>query len=446
ARCDYQINLEKAEMLQPSVEFTAQTVLSKNTPYTQQRHITIPENMPYSQPYWLAEIPQAGVYTVEDQALIGQPQLPSWLQMRFVFTIDGTEIPYTKPVQYKWLDQRDGEKFGDVVVVPPVTVQFDEKVHVFSTADPAEIRVTVKSNVAQATGEVKLVAPAKWQVSSGQKFDLAAKYAEQSFLFTVQPPHAADIATISAIAFFQGQQYNRTQITIDYEHIPVQTVLQAAELKNVRVPLERRKKLLGYIAGAGDEIPANLRSIGYEVTMLSETDLEKTDLSQFDAIIAGVRVYNTRPELKQKNTRLMDYVKNGGTYVVQYNTSYALVTEAIGPYPITLSHDRITLEDAPMAFLDKEHPVFNRPNKITSEDFSGWVQERGLYFPNKWDTHYQPLLAGNDPGEAPTKGSLLYSAYGKGVFIYTGLSFFRELPAGVPGAYRLFVNLIEAAK
>ncbi|KAA3610948.1 MAG: PIG-L family deacetylase [Calditrichaeota bacterium] len=446
SRSSSTIAIEKAGLIEPDISLIQKSDLHFNRVLRTSKQITIKNDAGYSQPYWMQRKAEKGIYAVVDHALTGMSESNPRLQARFIFSFNGTEIGYRVPVQYKWLDQRDGDKFRTVSIVPPVTVHFDEKVRIFPKNEAANIRITVTSNLERATGDVSLTGPSDWQISPSQNFEINAKYAEQSLIFTVHPPRNTDVAAIHAIASFQGKVYIQTSIKIEYDHIPVQTVLLPAELKAVRIPLKIRSKRIGYIAGAGDEIPGNLRSIGYEVEMLNAIDLDKGDLTRFDAIIAGVRAYNTRPELKQKNSRLLDYVKNGGTYVVQYNTSYALITEEIGPYPFKISRDRVTLEDAPMTLLDKNHPIFHQPNKITAEDFSGWVQERGLYFPNQWDERYRPLIACNDPGEAPTKGSLLYTKYGKGVFIYTGLSFFRELPAGVPGAYRLFVNLIEAGK
>ncbi len=446
SRCSIKVNLVKCALILPQMNLLSPRELPPNEPETQTNSIRIADDAAFSQPYWMESTPQKGLFPVADPAKIGRPLSPSSLQVRFTFSIDGAGLSFITPVQFKWLDQRDGDKFRDVIIAPPVTLHFDERVHVFTNTEPVHLRVTVKSNIDNVRGQVSLSTPAGWQVSPTQIFAIGKKYEEQRLEFSVTAPQQGGIGSISASVEFAGKIYTQQQITIAYDHIPIQNVLRPAALKAVCVPLKKRSRRLAYISGAGDEIPEILRSIGYAVEMLSSDDLDKKDLSPFDAIIAGVRAYNTRPELAQKNSRLLDYVKNGGTYVVQYNTSYALQTEAIGPYPFTISHDRVTVEEAPMQMLDSNHPVFNTPNKITAADFAGWVQERGLYFSDKWDARYRPLLGCNDPGEEQKRGSLLYTRYGKGVFIYTGLSFFRQLPAGVPGAYRLFVNLIEAGK
>jgi len=203
------------------------------------------------------------------------------------------------------------------------------------------------------------------------------------------------------------------------------------------------KERIGYIMGAGDMLPGHLSEMGYAVTLLDEGSLDG-DLQRFDVLIAGVRAYNTRKDLALRRGRIMDFVHAGGRLIVQYTVNTGLVTEDIGPYPFKLTRDRITVEDAPLRILDPGHPFFNTPHKITDADFSGWVQERGLYFAGEADSAYVPLLEGNDPGEKPGRGMLIWARHGKGAFIYTGLSLFRQLPAGVPGGYRLFANLISA--
>jgi hypothetical protein len=217
-------------------------------------------------------------------------------------------------------------------------------------------------------------------------------------------------------------------------------------VKVVKLNIQRSGEKLGYIMGAGDEVAAGLRNLGYEVIELSDEMLESEELSRFDAIITGIRAYNTRERLKHVQGRLLQYVEDGGTLIVQYNVSRGMLIESIGPYPLTIGRDRVSMETAPVRFLDPEHPLLNFPNTITQKDFEGWIQERGLYFATRWDDRYEPILSSRDIGETNKNGGLLYTRYGKGVFIYTGYSWFRQLPAGVPGAFRLFANMISAGK
>ena len=233
---------------------------------------------------------------------------------------------------------------------------------------------------------------------------------------------------------------------IDYDHIPLQTLFPLAEAQIARMDLKTGGKKIGYIPGAGDLIPESLQQIGYQVNTITEAEVMNCNLNQYDAIITGVRAYNVNERLALMQPKLMEYVSKGGTLLVQYNVSNPLLVQDIGPYPFKISRDRVTEEDAEVVFPEKDHPVLNYPNKITSKDFEGWIQERGLYFTNAADPKYSRILSMKDQGESPKDGSLLVSNFGKGRFVYTSLAFFRELPAGIPGAYRLFVNLITLNK
>ena len=264
--------------------------------------------------------------------------------------------------------------------------------------------------------------------------------------FTVIPPAGPAAGTVRAEATVDGATFSHDVVRIDYPHIPPIALAPAAEARLVREDTLVRAKRIGYVMGSGDEVPEALRQLGLEVTLLSDEELATAPLGRYDAIVAGVRAYNTRKRLATVQSRLLDYVKDGGTYVVQYNTSQELVTPDAGPFPLKLSRDRVTVEEAPVRLLDPDHPLLSVPNRIGPRDFEGWVQERGLYFPGSWDERYEALLAMADPGEKETKGALLVARHGKGTFVYTGLAFFRQLPAGVPGAYRLFANLVSAAK
>jgi hypothetical protein len=267
--------------------------------------------------------------------------------------------------------------------------------------------------------------------------------------FTVTPPAAASAAgTLSAVATpagAPGLRLTRDEVRIEHGHIPPQTLFPAAEVKAVRFDLQRRRTRVGYIAGAGDEIPQALRQVGYQVTTIPDEALRTAPLGGFEAIVIGVRAFNTNQALLASRQRLLDYVNAGGTVVAQYSTSNRLSSIAgpIGPFPFDISQERVTDENAEVTFEPPPHSVLAAPNRITQSDFAGWTQERGLYFAGKWDPKYQTPLSMHDAGEPPRKGGLLVASYGEGTFIYTGLAFFRQLPAGVPGAFRLFANLID---
>jgi hypothetical protein len=240
---------------------------------------------------------------------------------------------------------------------------------------------------------------------------------------------------------------------IDFPHIPVQFLFPPAETRAVRADIRTLARNVGYVMGAGDEEPDAIRQIGAQVTLLTPANLASGDLASFEAIVTGVRAWNTRPDVRANVQRLFDYVRNGGALIVQYNVveggpfgGDAALLENIGPLPITVSRDRVTDENAAVSFPDPRNPLLHAPNEITARDFEGWVQERGLYFASEWDPKYQSVLETHDPGEEPHPGGELYLRYGKGVYIFSAYSWFRELPAGVPGAYRLFANMLSAAK
>jgi len=305
------------------------------------------------------------------------------------------------------------------------------------------VTVTANAPVAGATASLRL--PPGWRAEpAGAAVALAAAGDEQTAEFGVFPTSAPSEGVLEAAVAAGGETFDRTSVTIDHRHIPVQTVLRPARVRVLRVDLGHDGRRIGYIMGPGDEVPGVLRQLGYEVTLLSDDDLEAAPLDRFDAVVAGVRSYNTRPALKQAQPRLLDYVSGGGTLVVQYNVGRELVTEQLGPYPFKVSRDRVTEENAPVELTAAGHPLLTTPNRITTADFAGWVQERGLYFPEGWDPAYQTVIATHDSGEKPLASGILFARFGKGAYVYTPLAFFRQLPAGVPGAIRLFANLLAA--
>lgn len=243
-----------------------------------------------------------------------------------------------------------------------------------------------------------------------------------------------------------NQTFDNKLITIQYPHIPKQTILVPSQSKLVKLDITTKGKKIGYIMGAGDEVNKNLENLGFQITNLNPSEITTENLKQFDAVILGIRAFNVIDELKYKNKILFNYVNEGGNLIVQYNTTNNLITKEVAPFELELSKDRVTDENAKVTFLAPTHKVLNSPNKITEKDFTGWVQEQGLYYPNKWGSEFIPILASNDEGESSKKGGLLIAKYGKGNYIYTGLSFFRELPEGVSGAYRLLANMIALDK
>ncbi|MBB6610974.1 PIG-L family deacetylase [Pontibacter sp. Tf4] len=426
---------------------TLQHQLKSNEPVKYSATIKLPATMTYAQPYWLRKPGTLGMFAVDGFENIGKPENDPAAEVTFNLTIAGEPLQVAVPIVYKRTDPVDGEVYRPFIVTPPVFVNIAEGVYMFADQEPKQVNVRVKAGKATIAGKVALQLPKGWKAEPATiAFDLKTKGAEQNAVFTVTPPKNQSEVELKAVATIDGQNYSQSLNEINYSHIPAQTTFPDAMAKIVKLDLKKNGEKIGYVMGAGDDIPTSLRQIGYDVTMLRDSDMRLNYLQQFDAIILGVRAYNTVDRLKHHQSTLLEYVKNGGNLIVQYNTNHALVLPNVGPYPLKLSRDRVTVEDAEVRFLKPNHPVLNTPNKITKKDFEGWAQERGLYFPNEWSTEYEAILSSNDPGEPARDGGLLVAKYGKGNYIYTGYSWFRELPAGVPGAYRLFVNLISLGK
>ncbi|MFZ9003358.1 MAG: PIG-L family deacetylase [Robiginitalea sp.] len=411
--------------------------------------LTIPENHPDTSPYWLREAGSMGMYRVPDPSLIGKPETPAAFNLVTVIDFNGTVIPFMIPVIHRYSEPDKGELYRAFDVVPRITASFNAQVELFPTTHSKQVQLTVKSLTDKVSGQVSLDIPEGWRAEpASYPFSLEGRGDEKIFQFTLLPPTGESQGFVSPRVVSQGRVYTKELVTIEYEHIPAQTVLLPAALKVVRLDVEKAGQQIGYVMGAGDEIPENLEAIGYTVHLLRVQDLTREMLLKMDALVLGIRAYNVLNDLPFKTDVLMEYVKAGGTMVVQYNTSGRGPRDFsnLAPYPLRLSRDRVSDETAPVQILDPGHPLLNFPNQVGAEDFEGWVQERGLYFPDKWDPAFTPLLSMNDPGEAPKLGSLLIAPHGEGYYIYTGLSFFRELPAGVPGAFKLLSNMLSIGK
>lgn len=446
-RSAVEVVLEKITYEPMNMDTTLNETLVNNQDYKYFQKISLPNDMPLTSPYWLNNRATLGMYAVEDQMMRGLPESPRNFKVHFDFRILGVPFDLTVPVVYKKNDPVKGEIYSPFEVTPPVFANLTEKVYVFPNEKPQTVQVLVKSGRANVTGKVQLAYPNEWRVEPEFiDVNLALKGEEKMLSFKVYPSKEQFEGKITAMVETGGVTYHQSLQVIEYDHIPKQSVLQDATSKVVRIDLTRAGQNIGYIMGAGDAIPENLEQIGYTVTILEDRDINLDNLKRFDAVILGIRAYNTVDRLKFHQSKLLEYVEAGGTMIVQYNTSHRLKVKELAPYPIKLSRDRVALEEAEVRFLKPEHAVLNFPNKITQKDFEGWVQERGLYFPNEWDDNFEAILSSNDPGESPKDGGLLVAKYGKGYYVYTGYSWFRELPAGVPGAYRLFTNLISIGK
>jgi len=406
--------------------------------------IQLPENLTFTSPYWLNEKGTIGMYRVNEQQKIGFADVIREVKLVYNVEINGVEIPFERNVVYKYNDPTKGEIYNPLDIVPEITTSIIDKVALFNSGKSKTIGVKIKAGKDSEIGILKLDLPANWKVIPNEiAFALSKKGEEQMVQFEVFSPKNADEISVKAVAFVNGKSFDKEQININYDHISKQQILRTSEARFIKLDIKIGNEKIAYLMGAGDEVPKSLTQMGYEVTEINPTEITKEKLAYFDVLITGIRAYNTVKELKFKQEILFDFVKEGKTMLVQYNTTDEIMTKNIAPFSIKISRDRVTEENAEVRFLTPEHPVLNFPNKITAKDFEGWKQEQGLYYPNEWDAAFTPILSSNDKGETPKNGALLIAKYGKGNYIYTGLSFFRELPEGVSGAYRLFSNLIS---
>ncbi len=432
---------------QDELSLSIDTTLFKNKNFVLAKKIKLAEDASLTQPYWLQEKMSEGYYNVKDSRMIGQPDVQPSATVDVALLIEGMPVSFTLPVRYKFSDQVKGELYWPLVVKPKI---------IFSELQPVYLKTANGNNLVSvsinANENLDVPSPATVsQVFDDKKdtipylvggFSLNKNSPKQAiFLLATLTPHVYQLNV--------SPNYHRpgySQRDIRYDHIPSITYFKPTftTVRTLDVKTEGHK--IGYIVGAGDKVPAALEQMGYEVTLLTDKELERTNLKGFDAVIDGVRAFNANDYMGKYYDKLMKYVQDGGNYIVQYSQNNNIRSPKIGPYNFTVSNRRITDEKAAVTFLKPEHPVLNFPNKITQDDFVGWIQERSIYHADNWDSNYEPILRMADPNEAPHDGSLIITKYGKGFFTYTGLVFFRELPAGVPGAYRLLANIIALNK
>ena len=421
--------------------------------------LTVPKDRPYSQPFWLRDAPDGDTYVIKDQALIGRADTVPEVTARFDFTIGGKPFSVTEPLHYRYADPSRDEFVRPVVVEPPVSVVLPSQNFVVAIGSVRDVSVLVRAMVAGQAGELTFEAPHGWSVFPAKAaFDLKEAGATQEIRFRLTPPVTPGTGSFKVVANLrQGLQVASAVNVIDYAHVPAQTIFETSGGSMAAVHLRVLAKRIGYVMGSEDKMPEAIRQMGCRVDLLDAKTLSTGDLSVYDAIVTGLRAYAVRADLREAQKRLLRYVSDGGTLVVQYNRlddrrispSVAEAFDHMGPYPFTLSQgntERVTEEDAPVKILTPDSSIVRFPNTIGPADFAGWVQERGVYFADKWDSHYHTPFETHDTGEKELKGSLLYARYGKGAYIYTSFSWFREMPAGVPGAFRIFANLLSTGK
>ncbi|WBL23644.1 PIG-L family deacetylase [Zunongwangia sp. HRR-M8] len=422
-------------------------VLHDNEDWKKSFEYKVPKDAPYTSPYWLNKKGTVGMYRVDNQKLIGKPETPHTSTVSFKIDINGTSIPFVKDIVYKYNDNVTGERYENFEIIPPVSVSFLDDIVLFPNQESKNIQVKVTAKKDNINGTLNLNLPSGWQISpKSEAVNLPQKGSSSTYTFKITPPSEQSEIWVNPEFETSGKTYEDDIITINYPHIPTQTLVIPSKLKLAKIKLQKKGENIAYITGAGDVVPESLRQIGYKVSVLNPATITAESLAKYDAVVTGVRAYNVLEELRYKNDELLKYVENGGTLISQYNKDRGITVNQIGPFPFKLSYDRVTEEDAEVNFVNQDSPVLNFPNKITKNDFDGWVQERGLYFPHSWDDNYSTVLAMHDKNEQTTEGSLLVAKYGKGYYVYTGLSFFRQFPAGVAGSYRLFANLLSLGK
>ena len=427
------------------IEHAGSRTLELNRAAADTLWLTLPAGTGVTQPYWL-ELPSSrGLARVADRADLGQPENRPALTARFRLVMAGEPVDFELPVAYRWVDAVQGERWRMLEVTPPATLSFEQPFQLFADAQPRTLRVTVRAQRPKLAGSLRLDVPAGWQVRpASASVSIERGAGEKTVEFTLTPGRQG--GTARAVLEVDGRAWSQAEQRIDYPHVPVQTLFPPAEVRLVRADLSVLAARVGYVAGSGDQIPDALRQMGCAVTPLSDDDVASGDLSRYDAIVTGVRAYNTRPRLRSAQPRLLEWVAKGGTLLVQYVTTADGPVGYLGPLPFQVSRDRVTVEDAPVQVLLAKHRLVTAPNPLGPDDFSGWVQERGLYFANPWDPNYDAVLGSHDPGEPSRDGGLLYAKHGSGEFIYCAYALFRQVPAGVPGAWRLLANLVSGSR
>lgn len=442
ARLDAPVTIESIEL--GGQRRVVARVLEPGVATTDTLVLQVPADQRLTQPYWLASSHSGGRFEVEDPARIGLPEDPAAFAARVRLRVGEATIELDRGVAFRWVDPVLGERWCTLEVAPPATLALDEESYLFADRSPRTVTVTVTAQRARVAGTLRLALPAGWSSApESAPVSLEREGAESRFVFRVTPAAGPASARIAATIEVDSRRWSHSRVTIDHSHIPLQTLFPPAESHAIRVDLARRGERVGYVMGSGDAGPAALRQMGYQVTLLSDSDLESGDLSRFETIVTGVRALNTRPRLRALQPRLLDFAAAGGTLVMQYVTTSDGPVDDLGPYPFRVSRERVTVEEAPVRFGRAGHPLLSSPNLLTAADFDGWVQERGLYFASPWDPRYDAVLSSNDPGEPARDGGLLYARHGKGQFVYCGYALFRQLPAGVPGAWRLLANLVS---
>lgn len=433
-RSNFPIQLNSVNFFGKELITNSKINLKNNELETTAFEINVPKEIQYSNAEWLNN---------DENYFYNQFKEEDQLTFETELKFNNIIINFNNKIVYKFKDEVKGEVYDNVLVVPKISASIQNNIYIVSDQSKQKISTKLKSYTNSFSGKVRLISKSNsknntdWQLIS----DLSLNEEKQiNFEVSVSENLEEEVFELEVVS--ENQIYNQEVYLVSYSHIPTQVLLKPASTKIKKIEIAKSNSKIAYLMGAGDDIPTNLRNIGYEVDLLKIDEITSEKLKNYDVMILGIRAFNTIKDLKFKNAILFQFVENGGTLINQYNTNHSLVTEKIAPYNLELSRDRITDENAKVQFLNPKHPALNYPNKITSDDFTNWVQEQGLYYASEFDSKFIPIIESKDFDDPKTQGILLIAPYGKGYYVYTGLSFFRQLPAGVPGAYKLFANLI----
>ncbi|MEY3600613.1 MAG: hypothetical protein RLZZ463_1390, partial [Bacteroidota bacterium] len=394
---------------------------------------------PYTTPYWLENPVSEGRYQIDEKYPLGAPWITQGTDLTMSWKVDGIELKKSIPITYRYADPSLGERIEPLQVLPKTKVDFIEPLGIWTPNSTKKVAVSLTGSGDVAPGTLTLNLPSGWSATPNQIVN--AQQGIHEFMVTSSgDPFSGSIGvdlTSGQTVFNQSVQY------IAYEHIPTTAWVKKAQMRAVNVTLAHTGGVVGYLPGAGDKIPEAITSLGYELKLLQPDELNQNSLQQCKAIVVGIRAFNVYNNSQQLIDELLAYAKQGGNVLVQYNTTADLKSVQLGPYPLTIGRDRVTDQNAEVLFSKPNHPMLQHPNPLTPDDFQGWIQERGLYFPSQWDKNWESLLQMKDRDTGILESALLVAQYGKGRWTYTGLSLFRQLPYGVPGALKLFANLIE---
>ena len=445
-RSPYPIKLEKIHL--DKTEYIINDSLENNKLLSVEKNFKISTESEVSEKYWLKNPSEFGSYNIDDQRLIGDPDNQPTLEAKFVFRINGQQISYNSPIIYKINSPINGDEYRPFNIGNPIYLNPLNNLEYYVNTNKKKLKVEVISGANDVKARIYL------EVSDGTKvepefYDIEFKNKDErktlSFDVTL-PGNKNSINKVSYKAKVEGDILSRGIDKIIYSHISHQTRFPKSDVSLIKFNLNIKAKNIAYLMGSGDKVPESLSLVGYNVDLFEKKDINAEKLKNYDALIIGVRAFNSDKSLFDIKPQLMNFMESGGNVIVQYNTSRNLDVNKFSPYSFQLSRNRVSQENAPVRIINSKHPALNYPNKITLDDFNGWVQERGLYFPNSWSQEYETIISSNDEGEKPNNGGILISKVGEGYFVYTSYSWFRQLPAGVSGAYKIFSNLISLGK